>query len=174
MRIFLSSFYILLSYTHIILQINSISLKFMITKSFLIQQCAAVKTKFLWITVPPQRLARLLSFVKNSRRTIHSQESWTAIPLTTRRLLDLTILEFSSIEQYWRSKQKYSISSWITPYMTFTFGYFVWKWLKTIIIDILTFFFFIFMSIASILLRANTSSWRSTCSQTFSPFRPCS
>ena len=56
--------------------------------------------------------------------------------------------------------------------MTFTFGYFVWKWLKTIIIDILAFFFFIFKSIASILLRANTSSWSFAWSKTFSPFRP--
>ena len=76
------------------------------------QQWAAVKTKFLWITVPPQRLERSLKSVKNSSRTIQSQDSRTAIPLTTRRFLDLIIFEFSSIEQYWRPSVKISDTGW--------------------------------------------------------------
>ena len=76
------------------------------------QQWAAVKTKFLWITVPPQRLERSLKSVKNSSRTIQSQDSRTGIPLTTRRFLDLIIFEFSSIEQYWRPSVKISDTGW--------------------------------------------------------------
>ena len=74
------------------------------TESFPTQQCAAVSTKYLWITVPPQRLARSLLSVKNSRRTIQFQCLWTTIPLTTRRFLVFRIFEFWSIEQNWRSK----------------------------------------------------------------------
>ena len=82
-----------------------ISLKNIRTESFPMQQCATVKTKFRWITVPPQRLARSISSVKNSRRTSHSHDCWTASPLTTLRFLFLIIFEFSSIEQYCRSKE---------------------------------------------------------------------
>ena len=82
-----------------------ISLKNIRTKSLPMQQCAAVKTKYRWITVPPQRLARSISSVKNSRRTSHSHDCWTASPLTTLRFLFLIIFEFSSIEQYCRSKE---------------------------------------------------------------------
>ena len=76
------------------------------------QQWAAVKTKFLWITVPPHRLARSLPLVKNSSRTIQSHLSLTGSPLTTRRFLDLTIFEFSSMEQYWRSKKSVRLCVW--------------------------------------------------------------
>ena len=76
------------------------------------QQWAAVKTKFLWITVPPQILERSLSSLRNSSRTIQSQDSLTVIPFTTRRFLDLTILEFSSIEQYCRPSVKISVTGW--------------------------------------------------------------
>ena len=76
------------------------------------QQWAAVNTKFLWMTVPPQRLERSLSSVKNSSRTIQSQDSRTVIPLTTRRFLFLIVFEFSNMEQYCKSSSKISVTGW--------------------------------------------------------------
>ena len=53
-----------------------------------------------------------LSSVKNSSRTIQSQDFRTVIPLTTRRFLFLIIFEFCNIEQYCKSSSKISFTGW--------------------------------------------------------------